>query len=659
MSRAFTTWAPGKVSADALTGGAALWGGKGLGLMQMCADGLPVPPGFTISTEVCAVYMKNSDLAMAAIKQDLDGWLDSLKLHFGFMPLVSVRSGARVSMPGMMDTVLNVGLCGANIVEWANRLGALCAADSHIRLENMFKSVVGAELPDDPTAQALACIEAVFKSWNSPRAIEYRKLHSIPENWGTAVNVQAMVFGNMGEDSGTGVAFTRDPSTGENKIVGEYLQNAQGEDVVAGIKKPGPLTDIRKLVNIKAYNGLISLLKALDTKYRDMQDVEFTIQQGKLWLLQTRAGKRSAAAAFRIVDDLVADSAITLEEARERVTFQQFLTAQRPVLNLSATQKSLGKAKATGIAGSIGVAVGRAVFCGLQVTKYAKAGGDPVILVRHETTPNDIAMMAQSAGVITATGGFTSHAAVVARGMNIPCVTGIDTLVISGPPSNGVHLAGKMITAGDWLTVDGASGQVWVGKGVTSSDADGASVRFVNRLAEAEGLRLRNSRPASRSYCVAADAHDLMAWVVEARTVEHATLDLRGLSAWVGDQDAAFLAAVGQDHQAALADAVATLCSEPARDEVAVILPDDAEPGLYVALHAAGYRPVRAVNTLDDAFQATGAVRFGPKLAELAGGEKGAAFLRKALEAAGATFADDDTGLAFIDAARQLLKAAA
>lgn len=649
MSRAFTTWAPGKVDAEAMTHGAALWGGKGFGLMQMCADKLPVPPGFTISTEVCTVYQKNPELAMKAIAQDLPAWLETIKAHFGFMPLLSVRSGARVSMPGMMDTVLNVGLNLANREEWHQRIGVAATNDSHARLHHMFKTVVGEDCPDAPSEQVLACIAAVFNSWNSERAIEYRKLHGIPNEWGTAVNVQAMVFGNMGPTSGTGVAFTRDPSSGIPVICGEFLSNAQGEDVVAGTHKPGPLTDIRKAVSIKAYNELMKLLKQLDAKYADMQDVEFTIQDGKLWLLQTRSGKRAAAAAFRIVEDLLADGVIDLAEARKRVTFQQFVMAQRPALNEAATTKALGKPAASGIAGSVGVTIGRVATSLSEVTAYTNAN-DPVILVRSETTPDDIALMAKSAGILTATGGFTSHAAVVARGMNIPCVTGCDALEFSP-----LRLAGVPVKAGEWLTIDGVTGKVWRGKGKVSADADGASIRFVQRLAEDANLRLRTSKPTSRAYCVAADAVDLIGWAKEAREVEGSTLDLRGLSAWVDGDDAAFLAVIGQDHKAALADAVKALCEVPANDGVQVILPDDAPKALYEQLFAAGYLPIIAVNSIDDAISAKGALRVGEKLSALAGGAKGMAFLRKALEAEGLEFADENTGLAIVEAARQLL----
>lgn len=655
MSRAYATFAPGKVSADALAHGANLWGGKGFGLMQMCADKLPVPPGFVLSTELCAVYQKNPAKTMEAIAQSLPAWLEELKEHFGYLPLLSVRSGARVSMPGMMDTVLNVGLTDSTRDAWVKLIGPGCTGDSEARLHHMFKTVVGKDCPDDVTQQILACIAAVFDSWNSPRAKTYRELHKIPQEWGTAVTVQAMVFGNMGETSGTGVAFTRDPSSGAPGVVGEFLQNAQGEDVVAGIKKPGPLTDIRKLISIPCHNNLIALLKKLEAKYRDMQDVEFTIQDGALWLLQTRAGKRSAAAAFRIASDLVDEGVITLEEARARVTFDQFVMAQRPALNLAATEAACGKPVLKGIAGSVGVAVGRAVFSAAQQAKFAN---EPQILIRHETTPDDIALMAKSVGILTATGGFTSHAAVVARGMDIPCVTGCDKLEVTpigalfGPVGTKSNIA-----PGDWVTIDGATGQVWRGKGSTSTDADGTSIKFVQRLAEEEGLRVRTSTPASRSYCTAADAPNLTLWAVQARTVRDATLDLRGLSAWASGTDADFLQQVGADDTKQLANAVAALCEVKAGPNVQVILPDEATQAMYKALEKAGYLPVRAVNSLDDAFKGKGVLRFGPKLAELAGGEKGAAFLREALAAKGAQFADEDTGVSVIDAARQLLAA--
>lgn len=653
MSRAYATWSNGKVSGEALTHGPNLWGGKGFGLMQMAADKLPVPPGFVLSTELCAVFQKNPAKTMEAIASSLPAWLDGLKKEFGYLPLLSVRSGARVSMPGMMDTVLNVGLYTGNYAEWAERIGAKASDDCRARLTEMFKKVVGKEQPDSIEQQVLACIAAVFNSWNSERAKEYRKLNNIPEEWGTAVVVQAMVFGNLNAASGTGVAFTRDPSTGTPNIVGEYLQCAQGEDVVAGIKKPGPLTDIRKLVSIPAYNSLMTLLKKLDAKYRDMQDVEFTIQDGVLWLLQTRSGKRSAAAAFKIATDLIDDNVLTVDEARQRVTFNQFVIAQRPALNVAATEKALGKPVLSGIAGSVGVAVGRAVFSGVQQNKFA---GEPQILIRHETTPDDIALMSKSVGILTATGGFTSHAAVVARGMNIPCVTGCDKMAVS--QTGGASISPTVvILPGDWITIDGATGQVWRGKGVTTEDANGASIRLVQLLAAEKGMRLRTSVPASRAYCTAADAPNLTLWCTQARHVSDATLDLRGLSAWVKGKDAAFLANIGQDDNAGLATAVSALCEVKAQPNVQVILPDEATQPMYKLLEKSGYLPVRAVNALDDAFQGKGALRFGPKLAALAGGPKGVAFLREALEAKGATFADEDTGVSVIDAARQLLAA--
>lgn len=659
MSRAFASFSNGNVSAEALQHGPELWGGKGFGLMQMCADKLPVPPGFVISTEVCTkLYQKNPGVAMNAIAQELPNWLALLKEHFGYVPLLSVRSGARVSMPGMLDTVLNVGLHTGNIVEWTERIGHDCFVNTNARLHEMFKKVVGKDLPQSREEQVLACIAAVFDSWNSERAIEYRKLHDIPNDWGTAVVVQAMVFGNMGPTSGTGVAFTRDPSTGAAGVVGEYLPNAQGEDIVAGIKKPGPLTDIRKHVSIPKYNALVKLLKDLDTKYRDMQDVEFTIQNGEIFLLQVRSGKRSAAAAFRIANDLLDEQLITVEEARKRVSFPQFVTAQRPALHIAATEKALGKPITQGIAGSVGVAVGRAVFCALDQTKFAN---EPMVLIRHETTPDDIKLMSKSIGILTATGGFTSHAAVVARGMNIPCVTGCSTMVVQA--NKGAMLTSKAkgpfnIAPGDWVTIDGLSGQVWLGKGITSQDTDGAAIKFVQRLADVVGLRLRTSVPASRAYCTAAGVSNLVQWAMAARHVEEAVLDLRGVSAWVkGGEDEKFLNMTGQEDVPALAVAIGVLCEVKAGKNVQVILPDDATKPMYAALDKAGYQPVLAVNTLDDAFQGNGALRFGPKLSALAGGAKGAAFLREALEAQGKKFADEDTGMSVIDAARKLLAA--
>lgn len=646
---AFATWKSGSVREEDLAAGKEYWGGKGFGLMQMCADKLPVPPGFTITANACRAFRKNPDKLMAALEQDLPTYLGWLQEQFGYMPLLSVRSGARVSMPGMMDTILNVGVTSTNVTEWAARIGEHCAADSRVRFNHMFKSTVGFAAPDDPAKQVRDCIAAVFNSWMSARAIEYRKLHNIPEDWGTAVNIQAMVFGNMGDDSGTGVAFTRDPSTGENKIVGEFLQNAQGEDVVAGIKTPVPLWEIRKLLGITKYNALVKLLQKLDAKYTDMQDVEFTFQKGELFLLQTRSGKRSAAAAFRIADELVEAGVINLATARKRVSFDQFVTAQRPALAEKPTIAKLGKPVTTGIAGSIGVVVGRVAF---DMADIDKLGKDPVVLVRHETTPDDIAMMAKSAGIITAIGGFTSHAAVVARGMNIPCVTGTAGLTADGIAAS---INGKAIKAGDWLTLDGSTGRIWVGQGVVQQADTGYTIKFLQRLVADEGVRLRTTTPTSRAYNVAAETTDLVAWAKAAREVEDAVIDLRGLSAWMPPADAQFVGMIGGDNSSNLEAAVAALTEAKAKPNVSVLLPDGSPNKLFAQLQASGFDVIRAVDTLEEAVTTKGQISFSSKLRDLAGGDKGLEMLREMLEAKGANFATDDTGHSIIDAARKLL----
>lgn len=474
-------------------------GGKGAGLVMMAQAGMPVPPGFTITTTVCnelsAMKADKLEIAYNDVINALMGevyerdiWLGE---QFGYYPLVSVRSGAPISMPGMMDTILNVGLTTKNLKEWEDRLGERATWDSYRRLIQMLgatafgvpmkrfdltltdlKKEVGAkgdtdltvadletlvarykevfadekgfDFPDTRHDQLLAAIKAVFDSWMNPRAIEYRKLNKISASMGTAVNVQAMVFGNMGDDSGTGVLFTRNPSTGENKIMGEFLQNAQGEDVVAGIRTPVNLEKMPELPQPwpEIYEQIKELCADLEYAYVDMVDIEFTVQKGELFLLQSRTGKRSAAAAFQIAVDLVEDEKIDYAEALRRLTPEQYRVVKRPIID----PKFGLKPDVVGLPACPGVVSGKPVFS----SDHAVNCTEPCILVTHETTPDDIAGMNAALGILTQTGGATSHAAVVARAMDKPCVVGC------------TDLDWNQLKAASRVTIDGATGQVWV-----------------------------------------------------------------------------------------------------------------------------------------------------------------------------------------------------
>ncbi len=501
-----------------------LLGGKGANLAEMASIGLPVPPGFTISTPMCAVYYDEGGAFPDSLKAEVVGGIAHIEAvtgkKFGDASdplLVSVRSGARASMPGMMDTVLNLGLNDATVEGLAATSGdERFAWDSYRRFIQMYSDVVleldhGAfeealevakedkgyyldtemsaadwralvdtykklvveqwdkPFPQDVHDQLWGAVGAVFGSWQSERAKVYRRLNDIPADWGTAVNVQAMVFGNMGETSATGVAFTRDPSKGDNAYYGEFLINAQGEDVVAGIRTPQYLTKAaREEANAKplsmeealpeVYQQLAQVFDTLETHYRDMQDIEFTVQQGTLWMLQTRSGKRTAKAALKIAVDMANEGLITREEAIARVdpaTLDQLL---HPTLDPKAPRDVLTK----GLPASPGAASGKVVFDADTAEKRA-AAGDAVILVRTETSPEDIHGMHAARGILTARGGMTSHAAVVARGMGRPCVSGAGTLSIDAK-AKVMRCAGREVVEGDIVTIDGASGEVMIGE---------------------------------------------------------------------------------------------------------------------------------------------------------------------------------------------------
>ena len=514
-------------SADGGTADKNLLGGKGANLAEMAGIGLPVPPGFTITTEICTLYNKRGqsfpdDLA-PGVQDGMRHIEEITGRRFGDTSsplLVSVRSGARASMPGMMDTVLNLGLNDQTVEGLAKESGdARFAWDSYRRFIQMYSDVVlgvdhyifedaleiakedkgvhldteleaddlralvenykarveeelGRPFPQAPQDQLWGGIRAVFDSWNTERAKIYRRLNSIPHEWGTAVNVQAMVFGNMGETSATGVAFTRDPSTGENEVYGEFLINAQGEDVVAGIRTPQYLTKrARDAAGAgkpsmeealpEVYGQLADTFGLLEKHYRDMQDIEFTVQEGVLWLLQTRTGKRTASAALKIAVDMASEGLIDEEEAVMRVDPQALDQLLHPTLDPDAARDVI----AAGLPASPGAASGVVVFTADEAERRAQLGED-VLLVRVETSPEDIHGMHAAKGILTARGGMTSHAAVVARGMGRPCVSGAGTLQIDRE-ARTLSVAGRSFKEGDTLTIDGATGEVMAGKVAT------------------------------------------------------------------------------------------------------------------------------------------------------------------------------------------------
>jgi pyruvate,orthophosphate dikinase len=493
-----------------------LLGGKGANLAEMANLGLPVPNGFTITTEACTAYYKDGKEISEEIKKQIFDALKKLEelqgKKFGDNSdplLVSVRSGARASMPGMMDTILNLGLNDEAVEGFAHKTNnPRFAYDSYRRFIQMYSDVVmevpksffekiidevkatkgvkydteltvedlkelvtrfkavykdamkGEEFPQDPTEQLMGAVKAVFRSWDNPRAIVYRRMNDIPGDWGTAVNVQAMVFGNMGETSGTGVAFTRNPSTGEKGIYGEYLINAQGEDVVAGVRTPQPISKLESDLP-ECYKQFMELASKLENHYRDMQDMEFTIQEGKLYFLQTRNGKRTAPAAIKIACDLVDEGMISEEEAVMRIEAKSLDQLLHPMFNADALKA--GEVIGTALPASPGAAAGYVVFDALDAKRLGTGGkGDRVILVRLETTPEDIEGMVASQGILTVRGGMTSHAAVVARGMGTCCVSGCGDIVID-EEAKTFSLGGYTFHEGDYISLDGSTGKIYKG----------------------------------------------------------------------------------------------------------------------------------------------------------------------------------------------------
>jgi len=492
-----------------------LLGGKGANLAEMTNLGMPVPQGFTVTTEACNRYYADKKTIAPEIVEQIFVALENIEKEFDKKfgdpknpLLVSVRSGARASMPGMMDTILNLGLNDEVVVGLAELTNnQRFAYDSYRRFIQMFADVVmevdkenfehlleamkkergakldtdlngddlkeltgqflakykelkGEDFPQDPREQLIAAVTAVFRSWDNPRANTYRRLNHIPYEWGTAVNVQGMVFGNMGDDCGTGVAFSRNPADGTNELYGEYLVNAQGEDVVAGIRTPSPIAHLEE-ENKALYDEFHAIAEKLEQHYRDMQDMEFTIERGKLYILQTRNGKRTAQAAVKIATDLVKEGVLTEKEAVLKVEPAQLDSLLHPTFSAKALKEA--KVITTGLNASPGAATGRVVFTAARAKALKEETGDPVILVRQETSPEDIEGMIVAQGILTARGGMTSHAAVVARGMGTCCVAGAGEVHVN-EKTGEFEVKGVVYKEGDWISLDGSTGKVYAGK---------------------------------------------------------------------------------------------------------------------------------------------------------------------------------------------------
>ena len=534
----------------------SLLGGKGANLAEMTKIGLPVPPGFTISTEACNDYYVSNETIKPEIVEQIEEKLAQLESELGKKLgsienplLVSVRSGAVISMPGMMDTILNLGLNDNTVVGLAKATdNERFAYDSYRRFIQMFSDVamevpkykfenvldkykeqngfkfdtelttehlkaiveefkaiykaeVKEDFPQEPKKQLMLAVEAVFRSWNNPRAIVYRKLNDIPNNLGTAVNVQSMVFGNMGDNSGTGVAFTRDPATGENKLLGEYLINAQGEDVVAGIRTPQKIATLENIMpNI--YKQFVETADKLEKHYRDMQDIEFTIEKGKLFLLQTRNGKRTAKSAINVAVDLVNEGLITKEEAIMRVEPNQLDQLLHPKFE----DKSLKEAKvlAKGLPASPGAASGKIYFTADDVVEASKDGTE-TILVRQETSPEDIEGMVSAQGILTARGGMTSHAAVVARGMGKCCVAGCGEIKVS-EVAKTIEVGDMVLKEGDYISLDGSTGVVYLGNvNKAAADMGGNFEKLMSWVDEIRQMKVRTNADNPRDAKAAVD----------------------------------------------------------------------------------------------------------------------------------------------------------
>ena len=534
----------------------SLLGGKGANLAEMTKIGLPVPPGFTITTQACNDYYENNKTIKQEIIDQIEEKLLSLEKDLNKQLgseenplLVSVRSGAVISMPGMMDTILNLGLNDKTVIALAKATNnERFAYDSYRRFIQMFSDVamevpkykfenvldnykeennfkfdtdltcehlksiveeykaiykkeVGEDFPQDPKKQLMLAVEAVFKSWNNPRAIVYRRLNDIDNNLGTAVNIQSMVFGNMGDTSGTGVAFTRDPGTGENKLLGEYLINAQGEDVVAGIRTPQPI-DTLKEVMPEIYKQFIDTVKTLEHHYKDMQDVEFTIENGRLFFLQTRNGKRTAASAINVAVDLVEEGLITKEEAIMRIEPKQLDQLLHPKFEDKALKEATVLTK--GLPASPGAGSGKIYFSAEDALEASKTG-EKVILVRQETSPEDIEGMVCSEGILTARGGMTSHAAVVARGMGKCCVAGCGEIKVD-EVAKEVRKDDLVLKEGDFISLDGSTGIVYLGDVAKSKAAmTGNFEKLMNWVDEIRNMKVRTNADNPRDAKAAVD----------------------------------------------------------------------------------------------------------------------------------------------------------
>lgn len=546
-----------------------LLGGKGANLAGMSKLGMPVPYGFTITTEACNQYYEDNETINDGIKAQIMEYLDLLEKKSGKKLgdeanplLVSVRSGARASMPGMMDTILNLGM-NKTVAETVANLtnNERFAYDSYRRFIQMYSDVVmglskkrfeeiidevkaergisddldlnaedmkklvelfkafyknelKSEFPEDPKEQLMGAIEAVFRSWNNPRAIYYRKMNDIPSSWGTAVNVQMMVFGNMGNDCGTGVAFTRNPSTGENKLYGEFLMNAQGEDVVAGIRTPQKIDQLKEVAP-GAYDDFVAITKKLETHYRNMQDMEFTIEKGKLFMLQTRNGKRTAQAALKIACDMVDEGMITIDEALMMVEPKQLDSLLHPMFDADELKKA--EPIASALPASPGAACGQIVFSAEEAIQEASRN-HKVILVRLETSPEDIEGMHVSQGILTVRGGMTSHAAVVARGMGACCVSGCGDIKMHDDEGY-FEINGVKYHRGDWISLDGSTGNIY-GSAIKTVPASisGDFERFMNWADERRTLKVRTNADTPHD---AKQAHEFGAQGIGLVRTEH------------------------------------------------------------------------------------------------------------------------------------------
>ncbi len=526
-----------------------LLGGKGANLSEMTILGIPVPQGFTVTTEACNKYYEDDKKISQDIIEEIENKMSELEKitgkKFGSLEnplLVSVRSGARVSMPGMMDTILNLGLNDESVEAMAKLTNnPRFAYDSYRRFIQMFADVVmgvekrlfedlldevkeekgykidtdltaedlkdlvvkfkalykkekGEDFPSNPKEQLIEAVTAVFRSWNNPRAIVYRRLNDIPGEWGTAVNVQEMVFGNKGETSGTGVAFSRNPANGDNELYGEYLMNAQGEDVVAGIRTPEPISHL-EAQNPEIYKQFTDIVNTLEKHYRDMQDMEFTIEDGKLYFLQTRNGKRTAQAALKIAVDLVEEGMLTKEEAILKVEPKQLDTLLHPAFASDGLKEA--KIVAKGLPASPGAACGKIAFTA-EEAKERKANGEKVVLVRLETSPEDIEGMIAAEGILTVRGGMTSHAAVVARGMGTCCVAGCGELKVN-EEARTLEVNGQVLTFDDYISIDGSTGHIYAEQVKTvSPEITGHFATFMGWADEIRKLKVRTNADTPR-----------------------------------------------------------------------------------------------------------------------------------------------------------------